>query len=94
MIYTGKNQGCNDNDGWLCLHESENKNENIEIIIVRSKSYLDELRKALGVPKIFSDEKLLEVLTNDITDRYLSVEYFTPEDVQNLLTDKIEERWL
>lgn len=66
----------------------------IEIKVAQPKSYVDELRRAFSVPEKHTDERLLEVLVGNVTDRYLSVGNFLPEDVQNLLVDNDDEKWL
>jgi len=66
----------------------------IEIKVAYPKSRIDELRRVFSVPEKHTDERLLEVLVGNVIDRYLSSEYFLPEDVQNLLIDNIDEKWL
>ena len=66
----------------------------IEIKVAYPKSGIDELRRVFSVPEKHTDERLSEVLVGNVIDRYLSTEYFLPEDVQNLLIDNIDEKWL
>ena len=69
-----------------------------KIISIRAslpKSFLDEMRRAFGVPKKYTDERLFEVLLGIVIDDYMNVEKIEAEVLQDNITEGIiAERWL
>ena len=67
----------------------------VQIRLAHPKSHLNEMRRAFGVPKKYTDERLLEVLVGYVIDQYMSVENIDAEMLQDYITDGvIKERWL
>lgn len=94
MEYVGFGKGCDDNDGWFCLHK-EDENKIIEIPLAHPKSHLDELRRAFSVPEKYTDELLLQALVGIVIDDYMNVEKIEAENLQDVITDgRVADRWL
>lgn len=58
------------------------------------RSQVDAFRASFNIPPDFTDERIFEAILGDLIDRYFNVEYFSPDEVQNLLTDNLDERWI
>lgn len=69
-------------------------NDIIKIQTAIPKSTIDEFRQKYGIPNTFTDERIYEVVIGNLVDRFFLDEKHTPEDVQNLLTDNVDEQWL
>lgn len=69
----------------------------VELITLHTsipKSIIDEFRQKYGIPDTFTDERIYEAVLGDLIDRFFLDDKWTPEDVQNLLTDNVDEHWL
>jgi len=72
------------------------KNNIITIKVGCPEFVIENLRNALAVPeKLANNERLFEILVGDLIDRYLDVEYFDAEEIQDAVTEgRIKDRYL